>query len=62
MVGTIGMAGASVYVASKHAVNGLTRSAALESAAQGIRINAVAPGVVSTEMMQRFTVFGALGN
>ena len=55
MAGTIGMAGASVYVASKHAVNGLTRSAALETARQGIRINAVAPGAVATEMLQRFT-------
>src|SRR5688572_16345154 len=42
MVGEIGMAGASVYVASKHAVNGLTRSAALETARMGIRVNASA--------------------
>jgi NAD(P)-dependent dehydrogenase (short-subunit alcohol dehydrogenase family) len=55
IVGDVGMAGASVYVASKHAANGLTRSAALEGAKQGIRVNAVAPGVVATEMMQRFT-------
>jgi NAD(P)-dependent dehydrogenase (short-subunit alcohol dehydrogenase family) len=55
MVGGIGMAGAGVYVASKHAVNGLTRSAALESAKSGIRVNAVAPGAIYTPMMERFT-------
>ena len=55
MVGQIGMAGASVYAASKHAVNGLTRSAALETAKSGIRVNAVAPGGIYTPMMERFT-------
>jgi len=55
MVGDIGMAGASVYVASKHAVNGLTRSAALETARMGVRINAIAPGGVVTSMFERFT-------
>jgi NAD(P)-dependent dehydrogenase (short-subunit alcohol dehydrogenase family) len=55
MVGDIGMAGASVYVASKHAVNGLTRSAALETARMGVRINAISPGGVVTPMLQRFT-------
>ncbi len=55
IVGDVGMAGASVYVASKHAVNGLTRSAALETARMGIRVNAVSPGGVVTEMYERFT-------
>ena len=55
MVGDVGMAGASVYVASKHAVNGLTRSAALETARTGVRVNAVAPGAVATPMLERFT-------
>jgi len=55
IAGQVGMAGASVYVASKHAVEGLTKSAALEVAAQGVRINAVAPGPVETAMLTRFT-------
>ncbi|MBC8057490.1 MAG: SDR family oxidoreductase [Rhizobiales bacterium] len=55
IAGQVGMAGASVYVASKHAVEGLTKSAALEVAAAGVRVNAVAPGPVETEMLRRFT-------
>lgn len=55
IAGQVGMAGASVYVASKHAVEGLTKSAALEVAAVGIRVNAVAPGPVETAMLDRFT-------
>jgi NAD(P)-dependent dehydrogenase (short-subunit alcohol dehydrogenase family) len=47
--------GASVYTASKHAVEGLTKAAALEGAAFGVRVNAVAPGPVETEMLTRFT-------
>ncbi len=55
IAGQIGMAGASVYVASKHAVEGLTKTAALEVASLGIRVNAVAPGPVDTPMLDRFT-------
>ncbi|WP_397381758.1 glucose 1-dehydrogenase [Prosthecobacter sp.] len=57
--GHVGMAGASVYVASKHAVEGLTKAAALEYAKQGIRVNAVAPAAIETDMMNRFTGGGA---
>ena len=53
--GRIGTAGASVYVASKHAVEGLTKSAALEAAASGVRVNVVAPGPIDTGMLTRFT-------
>ncbi len=54
IAGQVGMAGATVYVASKHAVEGLTRSAALEGAPVGVRVNAVAPGPVQTDMLDRF--------
>ncbi|CAN5817328.1 SDR family oxidoreductase [soil metagenome] len=50
-----GAAYASVYAASKHAVEGLTKSAALEAAASGVRVNAVAPGPTDTGMLDRFT-------
>jgi NAD(P)-dependent dehydrogenase (short-subunit alcohol dehydrogenase family) len=50
-----GAGGASLYSASKHAVEGLTKSAALEVAASGIRVNAVAPGATETGMLDRFT-------
>jgi NAD(P)-dependent dehydrogenase (short-subunit alcohol dehydrogenase family) len=53
--GIRGAAGASVYAASKHAVEGLTKSAALEGAAAGVRVNAVAPGPVETALLNRFT-------
>src|ERR1700733_3994276 len=46
--GSIGAAGASVYVASKHAVEGMTKSAALEVAGTGVRVNVVAPGTTDT--------------
>lgn len=55
VAGQVGFPGASVYVASKHAVEGLTKTAALEGAAAGVRVNAVAPGPVATEMLDRFT-------
>jgi NAD(P)-dependent dehydrogenase (short-subunit alcohol dehydrogenase family) len=47
--------GASVYTASKHAVEGMTKAAALEGAPSGVRVNAVAPGPVETGMLNRFT-------
>ncbi|HZB91593.1 MAG TPA: glucose 1-dehydrogenase [Stellaceae bacterium] len=50
-----GAAGASVYAGSKHAVEGITKSAALEAAAFGVRVNAVAPGPTDTGMLDRFT-------
>ncbi len=53
--GRIGAPGASVYVASKHAVEGLTKSAALEVAGTGVRVNVVAPGTTDTGMLTRFT-------
>jgi NAD(P)-dependent dehydrogenase (short-subunit alcohol dehydrogenase family) len=53
--GHAGAAGASVYAASKHAVEGMTKSAALEAAAWGVRVNAVAPGPIETDMLNRFT-------
>ena len=53
--GHFGGAGASVYAASKHAVEGLTQSAALEAAVFGVRVNVVAPGPIETGMLNRFT-------
>jgi NAD(P)-dependent dehydrogenase (short-subunit alcohol dehydrogenase family) len=53
--GHFGGAGASVYAASKHAVEGLAPSAALEAAALGVRVNVVAPGPIETDMLNRFT-------
>jgi NAD(P)-dependent dehydrogenase (short-subunit alcohol dehydrogenase family) len=50
-----GGAGASIYVASKHAAESLTKSVALEVGTLGIRVNAVAPGPIQTGMLDRFT-------
>lgn len=50
-----GAAGAAVYAGSKHAVEGITKSVALETAKSGIRVNAVAPGPTDTGMLTRFT-------
>ena len=57
VAGSIGFPNFGIYTASKHAVLGLTRSAALEYAKQGIRINAVSPAAIETEMLDR--AFGA---
>ena len=53
VAGVMGFPQMPIYIASKHAVLGLTKSAALEYAKSGIRINAVAPGGVETDMAKR---------
>lgn len=55
VAGLIGFPGLPAYVASKHGILGLTKTAALENAKKGIRVNAVSPGVIKTAMVDRVT-------
>src|SRR5580693_5114463 len=53
-LGVVAFPGIEIYAASKHAVIGLTKSAAVEFAKQGIRVNAVLPAAIETDMYRRF--------
>ena len=53
IAGLVGVPQQPIYVASKHAVSGLTKSSAVEYADRGIRINAVCPGLIDTPLMDR---------
>jgi NAD(P)-dependent dehydrogenase (short-subunit alcohol dehydrogenase family) len=52
VLGSVGIAGSSAYVATKHALIGLTKNAALEHAADGVRVTAVGPGFISTPLLE----------
>lgn len=54
ILGHVAVPGAAIYNASKHAVEGITKTTALELAGQGIRVNSVAPGAIATDMIDRF--------
>ncbi len=56
ILGQIAMPGAAVYNASKHAVEGITKTTALELAERGIRVNSVATGAIATDMIDRFAI------
>ena len=55
VAGVVGFGNIAAYVASKHGINGLTRTAALEYATQGLRVNSICPGAIETPMVERFT-------
>lgn len=55
ILGKVGFAGASAYVAAKHGVVGLTENAAMEYAPQGVRVNAVGPGFIATPLLKNLS-------
>ena len=59
IAGLVGFSGIPAYVSSKHGINGLTKTAALEYASQGIRLNVVCPGAIQTPMIDRFVAEGS---